>query len=88
MTGDEHPEVELWLDARKGWMLSVPKRVPDSALRVMMAYAVTCYSDQHKRMADGPRKRRLERAIEDLIKLRITQVIPKETKWTPNLLSK
>jgi hypothetical protein len=72
---DPHPEVELWLDERKGWLLRVPAKVPDSALKTMMAYAVTVYTDMHRKMPDGLRRRRLERAIGDLIKLKITQVV-------------
>jgi hypothetical protein len=73
MTADE---VELWLDRRRGWMLRVPERLPSDALRIMVAYALTMYSQEHDRMPDCARKRRLGRAIEDLIKLRITQVVP------------
>jgi hypothetical protein len=40
-----------------------------------MAYAVTVYTDMHRKMPDGLRRRRLERAIGDLIKLKITQVV-------------
>jgi hypothetical protein len=70
-------EVQLWLDKRRGWCLSVPAKVPDSALQVMIAYALTMYAKQHKEMPGGPRKRRLERAINDLIKLKVTQIVVK-----------
>jgi hypothetical protein len=73
-------DVELWLCQRRGWCLRVPERVPDSALQVMIAYALTMYEKQHKEMAGGDRKRRFERAINDLIKLKVTQIVvkPKE----------
>lgn len=70
-------EVQLWHEPRRGWCLSVPAKVPDSALRVMIAYALTMYEKQHKEMADGQRKRRFERSINDLIKLRVTQIVVK-----------
>jgi hypothetical protein len=71
-------EVNLWLCPRRGWCLRVPERVPDSALYVMVAYALTMYEKQHAEMPDGLSKRRLGKAIPDLIKLRVTQIVTKQ----------
>lgn len=75
-------EVELWLCPRRGWCLAVPEVVPYSALQVMVAYALTMYEKQHMDMPDSPRKRKLERAINDLIKLRVTQIIVRRKEAT------
>lgn len=70
-----HPEVEIWLDDRMGWCLTVPEKMPDSALRIMCAYALTTYIDMIASMPDTPRKRQLDKAIPDLIKCKVTQVV-------------
>lgn len=77
-------EVELWLCPRRGWCLRVPEAVPYSSLQVMVAYALTMYEKQHKDMRDGPLKRKLERAINDLIKMRVTQIIVKRKEVMTN----
>lgn len=78
----ETPGVELWLDKRAGWMLTVPERVPESGLRLMIAYALPVYEKMHKDMpstpATLPEKRRLERAIKDLQELKVTQVMTRK----------
>ena len=75
-------EVQLWHCRVRGWCLAVPERVPYAALQVMIAYALTMYENEHKAMPDGQRKRRLERAINDLIKLRVTQIIIKRKEYS------
>ncbi len=70
------PDVNLWLDPYKGWCLTVPAKMPDSALRVMIAYAVTLYEKRFKSMpSTSPDKRRLEHAIKRLQELKVTQII-------------
>jgi hypothetical protein len=68
-------DVDIYLDARRGWVIRTPMRVPDSALLRMCQYAVQTYTQKLAGMRDGPAKKQLATSLRLLDMMIVTQEI-------------
>lgn len=70
-------DVELWWDDRSGWNFLVPAKVPDSALREMMKYAIPHYVNMWQSSPTKEKKLKLEMMIKRLQNGQVNQVLMK-----------
>lgn len=70
-------DVELFWDDWRGWVIRVPVIVPDSALYVLLDFAIKMYIREHNSLPDTPLKRKMEACIKRLDKRKVTQELIK-----------